>query len=304
MDIGFELYKVFYHVAATLSFSEAATQLHISQSAVSQSIHLLEEKLNSRLFARTTKQVKLTPEGAMLFSFVEQAYQFLKTGERNIQAVHSLTRGELRIAASDTLCRYYLLSYLKQFNELYPSIKINITNRTSPVCTELVRKGLADIGFVNLRQQVQLRAGEPESKLSVTNLSVIHDVFVAGKDYYRLRESKLSIQELQEYPLLVLEKNTVTRSYFDALLKRYNVSLTPEIELGSIDLLIDLAQIGLGIAFAPREYMAVQLAQEQLFILAISENIPPRYLGAVTNSTVPLPVAAQKFMDLIAEANK
>ncbi|QDR83310.1 LysR family transcriptional regulator [Sporomusa termitida] len=304
MDVSFELYKVFYHVAATLSFSEAATQLHISQSAVSQSIHLLEEKLNSRLFARTTKQVRLTPEGAMLFSFVEQAYQFLKTGERNIQDVHSLTRGELKIAASDTLCRYYLLSYLKQFNELYPAIKINITNRTSPVCTELVRKGLADISFVNLRHQSQLRTGERESKLAITKLNIIHDVFVAGKDYHSLHKRKLSIKDLVNYPILVLEKNTVTRSYFDDLLKRYNVSLTPEIELGSIDLLIDLAQIGLGIAFAPQEYMATQLAQEQLFRLAISEDIPPRYLGAVTNSTVPLPVAAQKFMHLITEANK
>lgn len=302
MDISFELYKVFYHVAATLSFTEAALQLHISQSAVSQSIHLLEEKLNSRLFSRTTKQVRLTPEGAMLFSFVEQAYQFLRTGERNIQAVHSLARGELRIAASDTLCRYYLLSYLKQFNKLYPAIKINITNRTSPVCTELVRKGLADISFVNLHPELQPPAEELTSKLSVTKLNVIHDVFVAGKDYYSLRHHKLSIKDLAKYPILVLEKDTVTRSFFDALLKRYQVSITPEIELGSIDLLIDLAQIGLGIAFAPQEYMTDQLAQKKLFLVTISEDIPPRYLGAVTNSTVPLPVAAQKFMNLITAA--
>ncbi|MDF2875750.1 MAG: hdfR 6 [Sporomusa sp.] len=299
MDVSFELYKVFYHVAKTLSFSEASTQLHISQSAVSQAIRLLEDKLNSRLFSRTTKQVKLTPEGTMLFPFVEQAYQFIKTGERNIQDIHSLTRGELRIAASDTLCRYYLLSYLKQFNELYPFIKINITNRTSPVCTDLVRKGLVDISFVNLHHE-QLHPGEHDSKLSITRLDVIHDVFVAGRDYLELQKLNLSLKDLENYPILVLEKNTVTRSYFDAMLKQYQVSITPEIEIGSIDLLIDLAQIGLGIAFAPKEYITTQLAQDNLFLLTIQENIPPRYLGAVTNSTVPLPVAAHTFMNLIA----
>ena len=68
MDINYELYKVFYHVAVTLSFSEASKQLFISQSAVSQSIKVLEKKLNQNLFIRSTKKVQLTPEGEILSS--------------------------------------------------------------------------------------------------------------------------------------------------------------------------------------------------------------------------------------------
>ena len=67
MDISFELYKVFYHVASTLSFSEASRQLFISQSAVSQSVKSLEQKLGHPLFVRNTKKVELTPEGETLF---------------------------------------------------------------------------------------------------------------------------------------------------------------------------------------------------------------------------------------------
>ena len=63
MDISFELYKVFYHVASTLSFSEASRQLFISQSAVSQSVKSLEQKLGHPLFVRNTKNAELTPEG-------------------------------------------------------------------------------------------------------------------------------------------------------------------------------------------------------------------------------------------------
>ena len=66
MDINLELYKVFYYVATTLSFSEASRELFISQSAVSQSIKALEKKLNQHLFIRSTKRVKLTPEGEVL----------------------------------------------------------------------------------------------------------------------------------------------------------------------------------------------------------------------------------------------
>ena len=70
MDINYELYKVFYYVAKTLSFSEASKLLFISQSAVSQSVKSLETKLNQNLFIRSTKRVKLTPEGEVLFKHI------------------------------------------------------------------------------------------------------------------------------------------------------------------------------------------------------------------------------------------
>ena len=72
MDINLELYKVFYYVATTLSFSEASRQLFISQSAVSQSIKTLEKKLNHPLFIRSTKKVLLTPEGELLLQHVNR----------------------------------------------------------------------------------------------------------------------------------------------------------------------------------------------------------------------------------------
>ena len=81
MDINYELYKVFYHVATTLSFSEAANKLFISQSAVSQSIKALEKKLNQKLFIRSTKKVRLTPEGELLLRHVEPAMNLIHRGE-------------------------------------------------------------------------------------------------------------------------------------------------------------------------------------------------------------------------------
>lgn len=71
MDINYELYKVFYYVASTLSFSEASKQLFISQSAVSQSIKALEKKLDQTLFIRSTKKVRLTTEGEILLRHIE-----------------------------------------------------------------------------------------------------------------------------------------------------------------------------------------------------------------------------------------
>lgn len=88
MDVNYELYKVFYFVATTLSFSEASKLLFISQSAVSQSIKALEKKLDQTLFIRSTKRVRLTPEGEILLRHVEPAMNLIKRGEAQIGRAH------------------------------------------------------------------------------------------------------------------------------------------------------------------------------------------------------------------------
>ena len=127
MDINYELYKVFYHVASTLSFSEASKQLFISQSAVSQSIKVLEKKLNQTLFIRSTKKVQLTPEGEILLKHVEPAMNLIRQGENQLLDSNSLNGGQLRIGASDTICRYYLVPFLSEFHKRYPNIHIKVT---------------------------------------------------------------------------------------------------------------------------------------------------------------------------------
>lgn len=139
-DINFELYKVFYYVATTLSFSEAAGKLFISQSAVSQSIKTLEKKLNQTLFIRSTKKVRLTPEGEILLRHIEPAVQLIVRGESQLLEASSGI-GQLRIGASDTICRYFLVPYLEQFHKAFPGTHIKVTNATSIRCVELLRSG-------------------------------------------------------------------------------------------------------------------------------------------------------------------
>lgn len=292
MDISFELYKVFYHVASSLSFSEASGRLFISQSAVSQSVKLLEEKMKCKLFIRNTKQVRLTPEGELLYKHVEQAFNFIKAGERSVEEIHSLKQGEIRIGASDTICRYYLLPYFKEFTRQYPKIKIRVTNRTSPRCIELLKNGSVDLVVVNLPER-------PDKQLLVRKVAKIQDVFIAGKNYGFLKNRELEIEDLQEYPLLMLEKNTTTRDFIDELLIRRGITIAPEIELGSIDLLVELAKIGLGISFVVKEYIKKELAKDEVFVLNLTEKLPRRSVGIMTHKNIPVPMAAQKFIEMV-----
>ena len=291
MDINYELYKVFYHVAATLSFSEASKQLFISQSAVSQSIKVLEKKLNQTLFIRSTKKVQLTPEGEILLKHVEPAINLIQKGENQLLEANTLNGGQLRIGASDTICRYYLIPYLNRFHKAYPNVHIKVTNQTSIECAHLLENGQVDFIITNY----------PNSGLSNSqNVRVInefHDVFVANQEYFPLKGETVSLQKLQTYPILMLDRKSTTSEFLHQIFQKSQLDLVPEIELSSNDLLIDLARIGLGIAFVPD--FCIPEDEKQLFILKLSETLPVRQLVVVHNENLPVSQAAKQFMDML-----
>ena len=293
MDINFELYKVFYYVAKELNFSAASAKLFISQSAVSQSVKTLEKKMQCRLFVRNTKQVKLSPEGEILYQHIEQAFNFIKAGERGINEIQTLHTGEVRIGASDTICKYYLLPYFEKFHKAFPQVKIHVTNRTSPKCLELLKIGSVDAIVVNMP------TSGSSKNLAVKKIKTVRDVFIAGRNFIHLQGQVISIKDLQNFPLLMLEKSTATRAFIDNFLAGMGIRITPEIELESVDLLIEMAKIGLGISFVGEDFVQDELVRNEIFILQTKEKIPPRGLGVITNNNVPLPAAAQKFIELL-----
>ena len=291
MDINYELYKVFYHVASTLSFSEASKQLFISQSAVSQSIKVLEKKLNQTLFIRSTKRVQLTPEGEILLKHIEPAMNLIKKGENQLLEDNTLNGGQLRIGASDTICRYFLVPFLNEFHKMYPNIHIKVTNRTSIECARLLDNGQVDFIITNY----------PNSGLSNTqNIQVIHDfsdVFVANETYFPLKDRMITLKELQSYPILMLDRKSTTSEFLHSMFQKHQLDLVPEIELSSNDLLIDLAKIGLGIAFVPD--FCIPQQEENFFILNLEETLPKRQLVVVHNETLPISQAARQFIELL-----
>lgn len=109
----------------------------------------------------------------------------------------------------------------------------------------------------------------------------------------------MKLRALEQYPMLMLESNSITRDFFDAFIKENNVNIVPEIELSSVDLMIELTKIGLGISFISRNYIQKELANDEIFIVDIEEPIPERHLGVMTNNNIPVPIAAQKFIELL-----
>ena len=292
MDINYELYKVFYCVATTLSFSEASKKLYISQSAVSQSIKALEGKLSQTLFIRSTKKVRLAPEGEILLRHIEPAISLIRRGES--QLLESITTGgQIRIAASDTICRYFLVPYIERFHQAFPNLHIKIINATSIRCVDILKNGQADFIVVNY----------PNAYLnnlwSIKRIKQFRDVFVANKSFSQLKDRKLSLAELSEYPLLMLDKQSTTSEFLHSLFQQHQLELVPEAELSSNDLLIDLARIGLGVAFVP-DY-CVPDDSDELFIVETRESLPQRELAVVYNDKLPVSPAVTEFLTYFTE---
>ena len=287
MNIKLEQYKIFNEAASTLSFSIAARNLYISQSAVSQTIHLLEKELNTQLFIRQSKGVILTKEGEILHQKISQALSLITSAENEIVNQHALNKGELTIGAGDTISENYLMPYLVQFHQSYPGVTIKMVNRTSLEIIELLKTGQIEIGFINMPLN--------DEAIMIKECLQVHDIFVS-KDK---EEHLYTPQQLTQEPLILLEKTSNSRNFVDHYFANLGILLTPSIELGSHELLIEAAKNNLGKACVIKEFSQNELDQGIIHEVLVSSPIPKRSIGYAYLKRKTLTPASLKFIELI-----
>ncbi|MEG0315120.1 MAG: LysR family transcriptional regulator [Erysipelotrichaceae bacterium] len=290
MDIKLDWYKIFYEVCVGGSFSSASKKLFITQSAVSQSIHQLENNMQVILFTRTSKGVELTLEGRTLYEHVSTALNMIERGQQRIAALQSLEYGELKIGAADTFVSKYLLSYLEQFNKEYPKIHLEVINRTTKQIQALLNNGDIEIGFVNLPID--------DIKLNIKPILNIHDIFVCGSKYKKYSDNPIDLTTLSSMPLILLEKTASSRTYLDDYFISNGINLNPEIELGSHELLLQLAKINLGVSCVIEEFSSEYLSNKTLYKLNLTKEVPMRKIALATRNDITLSVAAKAFIAL------
>ena len=292
MTNNLEYYKVFYYVAECKSLTLAAARLSISQPAVSQSVRQLEQEVGAKLFVRTSKGVKLTPEGELLFSYVSKGYEQIEMGEKKLAQMMNLELGELHIGASDMTLRFYLLPYLEQFHEKYPKIRVVVSNAPTPETLRYLQEGKIDFGIVSTP------FGETAG-IRAEKVKEIEDVFVAGLKFIPYKNKMLDLQELEKLPLISLEKNTSTRRYMDDFLEKNGVVMHPEFELATSDMIVQFTLRNLGVGCVMKEFAAEYLESGKLFELRFNKIIPKRNFCVVTDSRNPLSAAGRKLLELI-----
>ncbi len=292
MEQNLSLYYIFHCVAEAGNISRAAKQLFISQPAVSKSVQSLEENLGTVLFIRSSRGVKLTEEGKLLYEHTKSAFDTLRRAEDSIRQIHELGIGHLRIGASSTLCRYLLLPYLDGFVREYPHIKITIENQSSSRTMKLLEENRLDIGLV---------AKPAGDAYQFHSLGKIEDIFVATSaylDHLKERENFGDIFSLAN--LMLLDEENVSRQYIEEYFKKNAIEPKHILEISSMDLLIEFAKTSLGVACVIKEFVKKELTEGILVQIPLRIPVNKREVGFSYLKNAYLSDSMQKFMDYIS----
>lgn len=279
MNQNLSSYRIFYTVANTGNISKAAKELYISQPAISKSIQKLEESVGCKLFSRSSRGVVLTDEGKLLYEHVSEAFETLTMGEEKLKRSIELGVGHLKIGVSSTLCKYLLLPYLKEFIRQNPHISISISCQSTNDTLKLLEDNKIDIGLI----------GKPENLKNIhfDFLEEIEDIFVAANDYLRNLKAR-GIQKdhiLQSSTLMLLDKNNMTRQYIDDYLQENQIIIKDSIDISDMDLLIDFARIGVGVACVIKNFVREDLENGTLMEIPLGFPIHKREVGFAYKTT-------------------
>lgn len=263
-NINLNLYRVFYVVAMTKSFSESSKYLHISQPAISKHIQNLEYELDTILFYRTNRGIEPTPEAKILLSYVEKAYNILKLGEQQLQECKELSQTKISIGIPSILSKYYLNKYLISFMTNYPKVAIKMQNSKNEELINALDQNALDL--------IITYGNNSNVSSNYKNELLLSDeyVFVYNKNKLKIDNIE-SIKDLNNYNLILPSKETIERKKLDDKLNENNIILNPILELESNQMMINYIKEGLGIGYILK---FVALQNEDLTIINIPEELP------------------------------
>ncbi len=295
MDITFDWYLAFYYVASYKSVSLAAEKLFISQPAVSQTIKQLESALGCKLFTRTARGVRLTAEGETLFYYIKPGVEQIRLGEKKLRELLDLERGELRIGASDMTLEFYLLPHLEAFHRDYPAIQIRVTNGPTPVTIRDMHEGKIDFGVVT--EPFTLRPG-----FASQPVGQIEDIFICSPSRKSLCDRPLTPSELSNLPLICLEPNTSTRRHIDTFFSGHGLTLHPEFELATSDLIVEFVKRDLGVGCVMADFAREALARGEVCEVSSAIPMAKRNICLLRSTQAPLSRAAEVLIQRLSSA--
>lgn len=292
MSANLEYYKIFYYVARYRSFTRAAGILMSSQPAVSRTIKMLEQDLGCVLFTRTQKGVILTPEGEELYQHIRVAYEEILAGEEMVKRECGLEEGTIYIGANETALHCFLFEKLEHFRKEYPGIKLRIQSSNTPEAMRTLKERHVELAVVSGPVEV-------EQKIRKTAVGEFRDILIGGPRFRHLAGRVLRLEELANYPLILLSRGTKTRDFYEDLFARHGLSLEPDIEAAAADLILPMVSHNLGIGFLPRRIAEPGIEKGDAVELRLEEELPLREIYLLEDMERKLSVASEALREMI-----
>jgi DNA-binding transcriptional LysR family regulator len=289
-----ELHQIrgFMAVARTGSFTRAADELYLTQPALSLQIKALEESLGERLFERQGRQLLLTPAGDLMLERAEQILGLIEQTNEEIQALQGLQRGRLSIGTNDSNCLYVLPDLVQQFRQQFPDVELRLTNSHSSQVASWVVEGRVEFGLVTLPIL--------DPRLEAQPLFERKEVLVCHPGHPLSKRASVALPEIVDYPLLLLDEGSISRVLLEQMLVQADLIPKTVMELGSIEVIKQYVEIGLGISIIPRFTAEKEIDTGRLSALELAW-LPTRSVGIIQRRKGYLSPAAQMFLDMLKD---
>lgn len=291
MYISYDYYRIFYYVAKYGNLSQAAKLLLNNQPNMTRTIKKLEGELGCPLFLRSKKGMKLTPEGERLYEHIRIAIEHIDEGESELTENRNLQNGTVYIAASEVALRCLLLPVLKKYRLLYPGIHIRVSNHSTPQAITALMEGSADIAVVT-------SPTVHTASLVEKPVKPIKEIAVCSLYFKELTNKQVTLEELTEFPLISLGKDTKSFEFYSALFTMHGLSYKPDIEAFTADQILPMVEADLGVGFVPEEFLR---GRTDICRINLNEEIPKRNIVLIKRKKQPLSVAAKELERMISE---
>lgn len=269
--------KVFYTVANRLSFTKAATELFITQPAVSKHIQELEEQYKIKLFDRNGSKISLTTGGEILLKHTQNVFEIYREIDFDMSTLINERQGLLRLGASTTILQYIIPPILARFHQKLQDVKVNLLNGN----TEQIEKAL-------LNKEIEIGIVEGQSKnQSIRYTEFLKDelVLVCNSKNTLVNQPEVSQEELKTMRFLMREQGSGTLEVIEYALKPFEIKLSQlniEMQLGSTESIKSYLMNSDCVAFISIHAIEKELKNNELTILDVKDLIIERYFYIIT----------------------
>jgi len=288
-----DLYKlhIFDIVAQTGSFSTAAEQLYITQSAVSQHIKDLENSLGQQLFRRERRGVTLTPSGEILVDYSRQIFALVARAENALTNVAQLSGGKVTLGATPGVGIYLAPDWVQAFRAQYPQLTVALqTGVTSQIVAEVLARHV-DIGII------EGELDEPHAAtLSVHILEAVDQIAVVGAHHPLWDHDTVTLDELGQQSFIVRQSGSQSRTWIETLLHDHGLTPTIGAEFDNLESMKRAVSAGRCLAILPPYVVESELEHGQLRAVAIPDLPLKRTLKLIWDSKASFPPIVRAFL--------
>jgi DNA-binding transcriptional LysR family regulator len=240
--------EMFRAVAEETSFTAAAERLHVSQSAVSRQLKLLEEELGTLLFHRGARGVSLTPQGSLLLTAAHRIAREMDDVASQLSAAQTLQRGLLTLGGGMTVCLYILPKLLRKFRTQYKNVDLRVITGTTDMILRMLRSRELDVALLTL----------PILEPDLEVMPVIKEemvVVTAGK-HSIARGRFVDPRALAQQPLILFESGSNTRHVIDEFFRAQQIPIDVVMETENVEIIKSMVASGLGVTVVPYSAIA------------------------------------------------